>query len=351
MTRLNNLQVLRAVAAFWVVLLHTELYILGWRVVGGFGVDIFFVISGFIMARICITDSQKFFVRRLVRIVPLYWAATIVIFAIAMLAPSLLHAAKTSSIELVKSLLFIPFRKGSGKIQPLLFVGWTLNYEMFFYVALAIGLRVDRRRAVLFAAFLIALTIGITSIYRADSVICEFYSEPLSLEFLMGMGLFFATRNVERFVPYRRLLLPISALSLVALIVAESLEWTAPWVRPFALGIPAVLLVGSATLLSSLRRDTKVAFLVLLGDSSYALYVVHQYVQMGIARTLAPRLPSLQMNTPLGATVAVGSAVAVGIAVHLIFEKPLTQWLNRKIRRGARKVERIPVAANIFDVS
>jgi exopolysaccharide production protein ExoZ len=115
---------------------------LGFDTFGGGGVDIFFVISGFIM--VYTTQSHhvgpfSFFVNRVVRIVPIYWLLTLAVFTLAVIAPHLLGATRAAPSELLKSLLFIPFAKSNGAVQPILFLGWTLNYEMFFYMLFALG--------------------------------------------------------------------------------------------------------------------------------------------------------------------------------------------------------------------
>src|ERR1019366_571833 len=106
---------------------------------GAFGVATFFVISGYIMARILdpgsSSSSEFFFRRRLLRIVPPYWFFTICLFCMAYLTPQFMGATRANGLELLKSLLFIPFQKQDGLIQPVLFLGWTLNLEMCFYLA------------------------------------------------------------------------------------------------------------------------------------------------------------------------------------------------------------------------
>jgi exopolysaccharide production protein ExoZ len=80
------------------------------------------------MAMLCEKQPGAFLRRRFVRIVPPYWAFTFVLFAIAVKYPFLLKTTRPDVVELVKSLLFIPFAKANGIMQPVLFLGWTLNY-------------------------------------------------------------------------------------------------------------------------------------------------------------------------------------------------------------------------------
>ena len=129
--KLNNIQVLRAFAAGVVVLFHTGFAFPFMRPFGSFGVDVFFVISGYIMARILDprggTSSDFFFRRRLLRILPPYWFFTLLLYMVALRVPQLMGSTRTGVVELLKSLFFIPFEKYSGVIQPVLFIGWSLN--------------------------------------------------------------------------------------------------------------------------------------------------------------------------------------------------------------------------------
>jgi exopolysaccharide production protein ExoZ len=123
-TRLNNIQVLRAFAAIAVVVFHTGFVFPYLHPFGSFGVDVFFVISGYIMARILDPASGSvgafFFRHRLLRIGPPYWFFTLLLFFVALRAPQLMGATRASASDLLQSLFFIPFAKGDGLIQPLL---------------------------------------------------------------------------------------------------------------------------------------------------------------------------------------------------------------------------------------
>lgn len=139
--RIDSIQLLRAVAAIAVVTQHVPIPIFG---DGLWGVDLFFVISGFIMCHATARSGRNFFLKRIIRIVPLYWLGTLFIYALALTLPQLLNTTTANPVDLLKSLLFIPFIKG-GIPVPIVFQGWTLNYEMFFYGLFWISLLVSRR--------------------------------------------------------------------------------------------------------------------------------------------------------------------------------------------------------------
>ena len=118
------------------------------------GVDIFFVISGFIMVYASsrwfgsAQSPRVFLAHRIARIVPLYWATTMLYLAVVLFAPALLNSEYLAPGFVISSFLFIPAARPDGLVQPLYSLGWTLNYEMFFYALFAIAIAFPRRRGV-----------------------------------------------------------------------------------------------------------------------------------------------------------------------------------------------------------
>ncbi len=202
-SKINNIQALRAFAAVLVVTFHTG-YI--WPTgfgVGSFGVDVFFVISGYIMARICDTNPSYFLRRRLIRIVPPYWVLTLLIFALAWKLPRLTGATRTTPKELLDSLFFIPFIKETGIFRPVLFVGWSLNYEMFFYLAIAAALLLSRKYAIWIASVIVVATQGGLHLLSPYLRLLRFYADPMMLEFPLGVLAYYAAKAAPPAVAVR----------------------------------------------------------------------------------------------------------------------------------------------------
>lgn len=131
------IQAIRGIAAVLVVYFHTGHS----PKFGAFGVDIFFVLSGAVMAMLMSQgpSGPDFLGRRLARIFPLYFLATTAAYVVSCLLPS----ARTSGnvptlVDYLKSIAFIPHEARNGEIVPVLGVGWTLNYEMAFYLCCAL---------------------------------------------------------------------------------------------------------------------------------------------------------------------------------------------------------------------
>ena len=199
---LKSIQVLRAVAAIGVLTLHAateKITFLGGEpgpfknfLLGAAGVDLFFVISGFVM--VYSSESlfgrsdgpRRFFLRRLARIAPLYWAVTAAIILYIYAAHGAQLWAIYSPASLVASFLFWPYPRIDGFAFPVHLLGWTLNFEMFFYAVFAVAILLPRRAAVtaVCVAFAALVAVGRTLVLPLPF---QFWANPIILEFCLGM--------------------------------------------------------------------------------------------------------------------------------------------------------------------
>jgi exopolysaccharide production protein ExoZ len=337
---IENIQCLRAVAAALVVFVHLEVFLraLGLAAFGYGGVDLFFVISGFIMVH---TTRRKpvgpaaFLVQRLLRIAPLYWLLTCAVYAVALVAPSLLGATSTDPTQLVESLLFVPFRKSSGAIYPVLFVGWTLNYEMFFYVLFAVGLLAPKREHGVLAvmAALVALAV-LGRVLPSEAAAYTFYTDPIVLEFGFGMALaLYGTRLRVSSTGARRALL---ALGLLGILATATLALVLPDVhRVLTYGVPAAVVVTVAVTLHQSGTSLSNRALLALGNASFALYLTHPFVTQA-ATKVASKLGLGPAVAVMDAAVTFVAVCGVGLLAHLALERPLTRACRRVFTSRAR---------------
>jgi len=337
---LYNLHLLRVIAALGVVYFHTTSEAglkLDWDV-GSRGVDVFFVISGFIIAYIGTSKPDQFFRRRLIRVVPFYWAATLVVFAVVTVAPHVFRTTTSSIPHLVASLLFIPHEL-KGEMQPTLLLGWSLNFEMFFYVLFALALGISQRRSPLICVgWIVAFVITIHAV-ASGNPIADFYARPIVLEFCFGIAVFYLfswcsarKASLAKIGGLKWLLLAILIGNLVALNVFEE-YYRNEIPRYLVAGIPSFFIVASALLLERLYGlSTNNRLIYLLGESSYIIYLVHPYIVFTMLRVVVPG--SSAMSSPalvvlIAGLLALTSAIA--IAIHVWFEKPVMAFLRARL--------------------
>jgi peptidoglycan/LPS O-acetylase OafA/YrhL len=291
------------------------------------GVDVFFFISGFVIAWSSHSlfghagAARQFMAKRLARIVPLYWLMTTLFLASLLLLPGAINGDIGGPAYIVKSYLFIPAARSNGLVQPALGLGWTLNFEMFFYFVFALFLRFTEIKAVISATVLLGgfVLLGQTGIL--PGTILDTWSQPIVLEFCAGMFLALVPGRVT-LPDTARIVLVLAAL---ALMVAAP-----PWPRIFGLGLPAMALVAAAvTGPKEGRLPHLEIWLVRLGDASYALYLVHPFVMR------AGALLWTLLYRPGGPIAYVVLCLifsqAVALALHRLYERPVTTWLRRRI--------------------
>ena len=329
--QLDTVQALRAVAALSVVGMHIPAI-----EHGAFGVDLFFVISGFIVCHVAAADPGRFLLKRAIRVVPLYWLCTLALFALAIAAPGLMGATRADCGELVRSLAFVPFVKSNGQVHPLLYLGWTLNYEMLFYALFALSLLIAPRRPHVPAIALLLALFGIGRMTTVDSVPLQFWTGPVVIEFAFGIVAYRIWRSgaLQRLDPTLAVTLALAAWVVMAPLDLEPLSETRPWLW----GLPAML-AFLATL--SLEGRWRVpAWWLLLGNASYSLYLTHAYILQAIQKKLVP-MDAFSAPKALSMIVSVVLCCAVAVACFNWLERPSTLWLRARLLRTRRRGEAV----------
>lgn len=298
-----------------------------WSTFGSRGVDLFFIISGFIMAFVTRSYAadlprwpqiRDFLLRRLLRIAPLYWLALL-------LTARYLIVEGDIDLGLVMDFLFLPHWSGEpgGLPSPILVPGWTINYEMFFYAVFAACMFAGTARyLLLFTLFAVLMVLGMT--IEGQSAFWVFYTNFILSEFLLGILLFhFVSRSRH---------LPPPWVAAVAMLVGWAGLYVANDIvaNHYFFGITCVFIVwGTLHLLQGVKSKV----MLLVGDASYSIYLFHSFVLEYGFRLF--RKTGLVEPEPLTIiTVFTGLVLIVivfSILLHLWVEKPLLAWGQRLI--------------------
>lgn len=347
---LVSVQCLRGIAAMMVVCFHCfpQLERMGYsgnqHVSLSSGVDIFFIISGFIMLvsarRSPSRGAGAFLLNRAVRILPIYWILTSVIVAVALAAPQLLASTRFELSHVIKSYLMVPAMHPVAKLYwPILIPGWTLNYEIFFYLIFALGLGVvkDRGRGLgLFVGSAIAILVLLPLVVRPEGV-WSFYTSSVMIEFVFGII------AAEVFLAGHRLSRSIGALCIAAgvglLLLSDYVPF--PDIRGLALGLPALLIFVGMVFAPWSQQRAWVRSLRVTGDASYSIYLTHMITMSAIGqgwrRLLGGTLPG---NSILFILFAMIVCAVGGFIFYRMVEQPLTNGLKHAMRvRSAGPVQ------------
>lgn len=300
--RLRSIQVLRAVAACAVVVLHAYPHIgirdgeavrvIGPEAHGAAGVDLFFVISGFIMANVAKErTAREFLFDRLWRIYPMWWVAVL---------PWLLLVPVTPA-GMASSLTLWPIYD-AGYQFPALKVGWTLGFELLFYIGMTLS--IVTRAAVPLAIYALFLA----SALLTSSPLLQFLGSPMALEFLMGVIVARLPRRAwfGTFIIFGVALFATTS-SATGDVDRALMPEVAFW-RAIQWGVPSALIVWGALSIEKLFEHRRFDVPVKLGDASYSIYLFHPIIAFGVS---------------LPGPVRILLAVAVGWAMHLLVERRL----------------------------
>lgn len=344
-TRLEAIQVLRGIAVLFVVMshaLHEVAALLAGRVrgfddklfPGDFGVDLFFVISGFIMVHVSRDAFARpgavldFVRRRIIRIVPLYWLMTTAMIAVVMIVPGQVDTATGDPGQWLASYLFVPYaRMSDGLVRPVLGLGWSLQYEMVFYALFALGLFLPMRLALPFTTFLLWLTWLGANESGGSGALARFAAHPILLEFVSGMVLGAAYVSGARIA--RSLCAVFVIAGIVLLMLAPGFDEAVDLHRHVLYGIPATLIAAGAILFPGNESYRAPKVLLGAGEASYATYLSHPFV-LGALAVAADRLALGQALPPVAfAAVFIAAAAAAslsgGYLVHRFVDLPATR--------------------------
>jgi len=340
---LHGVQLARSLAAYGVVFFHlaSELAVrAGYSgdpfTVGRGGVDLFFVISGFIMVHVTREDETPwdFMAKRLFRIAPIYWLATTLALLLVTLRPWLFEAAIVTPETIAASYAFVPMFDANGDARPILFLGWTLNYEMMFYALFALALFVPKMLQVqtVVALMFVLMT---AAPYLPHAAAAQVYSQPIMLEFVAGCLIGAALKTRWMAAALSRIpVWPITTLGAALFLVSGLYPDTLP--DHLQYGVPAcVLLFGLAA--QDLHRSPMGAnVLSRLGDASYSLYLLHIFIFKGLSLVYFPLVGTGGWAMLGFAIMAVGGATALSLLSHRLIEQPSNDWLRRRWTRATR---------------
>lgn len=331
----HSIQLLRAVAALLVVLFHgqqafatrisqpafpIETYLFGF---GAVGVHVFFVISGFIMVFTSRFtggfDAVKFFRRRLLRIYPIYWLC----LALYLAAHALLAMPYDLSLTtVIGALMLLP-----GDAAAIIGPAWTLSFEMFFYLCFGLAMTAGLTRGLLLLAGVFAVAITLGMLLPPGGSAWELVTDPLLLEFAAGgaIGWLLVTGRLPRRGG-------VSTVVLSLMLFAAGIAWGYERLPSVVMwGVPSALLVGGVVAWEAAKGPTSwVRRVGVLGDSSYALYLIHILI-ITLFVQAAMNLPWLAQLEPAGAAFLIAlMALLIAELLHRKVERPALAWFSPK---------------------
>ncbi|MFW0766680.1 acyltransferase family protein [Trabulsiella odontotermitis] len=357
--KLDSIQILRGIAALSVVMFHFRFLLVpeganrtipdalfGW---GAIGVDLFFVISGFIMYYIT-SDKESgfkttcdFIINRAIRIMPLYYIVLMFAFATGGAMSTFHYQEKIDN--LISAMTFTPYLRDYAPLYILesgmLNVRWTLNYELYFYSALALCLLFRHRMILLFIWFIAPAVISFavlsevtvsTKGYDYDSVMMMFVTNPIILEFGMGIASGWAYKKINQTYRLKSIFLPVAMLLMVGMGI---------YLKKFtAYNLVSGIAFSVLVLVFALHNQTITRlfpkFMITLGNISFSLYLIHNPLMGFIHRKIDKAYP-YAINNAFGFIAMIFIVLIVAYVSHRYIEMSLSGKLRKKFMSGHRE--------------
>ncbi|MET4666889.1 exopolysaccharide production protein ExoZ [Sphingomonas sp. PvP056] len=344
-----NVQALRGYAALIVAAYHVQPMLRASFGVstdfefGAFGVDVFFVISGFVMYYGHQTVDRPilpFLIARFFRIVPLYWIATLIMVALfyAGFHPNGLNVLKPHMVG--ESLMFVRSTFPGDRHGLILLLGWTLIYELFFYFVFALTFRcktASRSLAAVATVFVVLVGVGFTGLSLPPNI--AYFTKSVILEFVLGGTL---TLSIQKLNDASWKPTGVAALASVVAIaigcvlvvaLARKAGGVPDFYRGFMWGPSALLVVGGAVMLERAGYALGNRATLLLGGASYMLYLFHPLIMQPGVKVAAQVLP---LSSAAGVWVAGVSAICAAVVFAVIVHLTLEKWVLMAGRRVVR---------------
>jgi exopolysaccharide production protein ExoZ len=354
--KIRSIQSLRALAAILVVYLHSmdlqtsfshsrQQGFFHLRNFGAFGVDIFFVISGFIIPFAAakykgLQDSRTFLIKRFIRVNPIYYLATLLYLALAFHTLSQGPSPIFTIHKLVNSIVLLPLLDHSAYTPPILGLAWTLSFEWWFYLLFAVAILFRNRLNLPPAAILLPLLLLLsTPFLLLKDTRLIFFTNPLILEFLLGLGIYHCYQSIKISINMALLLLIAGILICIIEIVVGfgtideagyTMNIELSMYRSICWGIPAAMIVAGCIFLERSGAGNPIwknKWVALIGDASYSIYLFHLSL-FTILAGIYTRI-GFFWDPDLAIILQVLLAVGFGIAFYRWVEVPLLRRLRK----------------------
>ena len=324
----NNLQELRGMAALLIVMSHIPFFekLIG-PSFGGYGVAIFFLLSGFLVAYSTQAGNRSFLIKLSIRILPVYYMMTFLTYILVVIKPSLFNTTTANPIYLIKSLLFVPYVNPNGIVRPILDVAWALLPEVWLYLLYWIVMKVSHKYRNEIALTILCIVFFMGELFVRNNLIYNQYRFSC-LTFAIGILIYIVW---------------LSKKTTVKITVVEcKWKWMLCSLFFWSAGIIYNCLIQSGIGIISLLLPTVVFVCYLINEStlcnskmimsvgtfSYSLYLSHEFVVKGFSRLLFS-LDEITMKNFLLSLICIVIALIVGFIVNQFFEKPATKFLTK----------------------
>ncbi|CAI0691586.1 O-acetyltransferase OatA [Serratia entomophila] len=347
---LMSITYMRCLACLLVVVCHSQsfsqklsvdgfdiLFGYGGRI-GELGVIIFFMISGYLMTYVHWGDfknnkSLNFMKKRFFRVAPMYYLFTIITILAFIINRNWFPSTEINAKSSILSAFFIPdiFEKNSNRLVTPLSVGWTLCYEMFFYLLFSISLLMRRLTGLLFViAVISAICLYGAIVPHSEKTLIGFYTSPIMLYFVSGIVICALQFKIKAKTDHGILVALVFIIGILACVISNLNE--------VVLFISLSLLFALATFVNTTGQGLTMSFVSYLGLASYSIYLCHRLV-MGAVNAVASKTSFVDLSHSgqyLYSAVMVLISLIAGCICYSLIESKINAYSKREMKLATK---------------
>ena len=330
--RIQSLNQLRGISAIMVVMSHIEnMRTVFGAACGSFAVCMFFLMSGFLAVLSTENGDNRFLIKRVVKLLPLYYSVTLFTFILALKKPEWFNTTNPTISNLVRSLLFIPYQNENGLIRPILDVGWYLNVQVIIYIIFWVAMIISHKNRAVISSAVLLILYGVGAIFLKENAFYRLYQDGLlmssigELSFLVyqkGKWIF----NNKKNVPFSAILFCTTLFSGMLYSICKENAFSVLMVI-----IPIINYIVYL-LLDSFIIETKT--LNFVNTISLSLYLTHEFVVKGVSRLVIP-LNELTLLKVAMSVVCIGVSICIAYVVNWLIENKLTGYIFLLVSKGS----------------
>lgn len=221
----------------------------------------------------------------------MYYLFTGLVILVWLIYPQGMINVYISATSIYKSFLFIPYTIGDS--GPILSLGWTLNYEMFFYVTVGIWVMLFKKPIIgLFSSALLILFIILCYLVaHSSNEFLSFYGNPISLEFIFGIVLYYVTKNFGETLSKKSVVILAGLLAVLSFLIMIYCDYHEIYFsRVLLFGIPSFFVVLFFIISENFVKGNKLIYKYFfeIGNASYVVYLAHPFIIFFISRLISP---------------------------------------------------------------
>lgn len=292
---------------------------------GGYGVMMFFLLSAFLLGLSTEKHHDQFLIKRLIKLLPLYILITIFTFILAKIKPQFFNTTHASLINLLKSLLFIPYINPNGLVRPILDVAWALLPEIWLYVLYQISIAINFKYRNIISIFVLIILYFSGSLLFPENPIFLQYKECI-LAFSTGLAVYLIYVKIGK-----KIELHLHSLILFILFWVGSVLYN----NAIVVGENKLLalLIAIIIFLVFLFNSSEIQcpqWLEFISNISYPLYLSHEFIAKGVCRLITPVDSVSLLNIMICIAILLVS-IFIAYIINTVFNRPLSEKISKML--------------------